>query len=201
MPAVTANPANSTARSTGRSLPYRMGRLAGRSLAYCAALIPVALLALVTAPLGGAGAVVARWRSLRTGLLGMPPTSVPARRPGIFAVLGHALLSLLLGAVALLPIGVELLMVLRGVLYGVVVSGPYVGAWGGPTRGGAWLAHFLISLPFAGAGLAALIGIAAVHQRLTRRLDGERGSRWLIPTVLLMALAGALLFVSWTRQI
>ncbi|MET7668433.1 hypothetical protein [Micromonospora luteifusca] len=201
MPAVTATPANSAAQSTGRSLPYRMGRLAGRSLAYCATLIPVALLALVTAPVGGAGAAAARWRALRTGLLGAAPTTTPSRRPGPLAVLGHALLSLLLGAVALLPLGVELLMVLRGVLYGVVDSGPYDHSWGGPTRAGAWLAHFLVGLPLSAAGLAALIGIAAVHQRLTRRLDGERGPLWLIPTALLMALAGALLFVAWTHQI
>ncbi|WP_433648759.1 hypothetical protein ACQP2C_17305 [Micromonospora zamorensis] len=194
-------PAQSTAHPTARARPYQVVRLAGRSLAYCATLVPVAVLALVTAPLGGAGATVARWRALRTGLLGMPPTAVPVRRPGTVAVLGHALLSLLLGAVALLPLGVQLLMVLRGALYGVVVSGPYTDAWGGPTRAGAWLVHFLVGLPVAAAGLAALIGIAAVHQRLTRRLDGERGPRWLIPAVLLMALAGVLLFVAWTRQI
>ncbi|MEU7586002.1 hypothetical protein AB0A95_06845 [Micromonospora sp. NPDC049230] len=184
-----------------RSRPYRMARLTGRSLAYCATLVPVALLALVTAPLGGAGAAVTRWRALRTGLLGLPPTAAPGRRPGLVAVLGHALLSLLLGVVALLPLGVQVLMVLRGVLYGVVDSGPYDHSWGGPSRAGAWLAHFLVGLPMAAAGLAALIGIAAVHQLLTRRLDGERSPRWLIPTTLLMALAGALLFVAWTRQI
>ncbi|MFI6232211.1 hypothetical protein ACIBD9_01465 [Micromonospora sp. NPDC050784] len=186
---------------TARSRSFRVVRLAGRSLAYCATLVPVAVLTLVTAPLGGAGAAVARWRALRTTLLGMPPTAVPGRRPGTVAVLGHALLSLLVGAVALLPLGVELLMVLRGVLYGVVDPGPYDHSWGGPTRAGAWLAHFLVGLPLAAAGLAALIGIAAVHQRLTRRLDGERGPLWLLPTVLLMAVAGALLFVAWTRQI
>ncbi|MEK8109082.1 hypothetical protein NKG94_38650 [Micromonospora sp. M12] len=109
-------------------------RRTGRGLAYCAALLPVAVLALVTAPLGGSGAVVARWRALRTGLLGMPPTAAPDRRPGTAAVLGHALLSLLLGALALLPLGVELLMVLRGVFYGLVDSGPYDNSWGGPTR-------------------------------------------------------------------
>ncbi|WP_410822359.1 hypothetical protein [Micromonospora sp. 050-3] len=199
MPTDLAQPA--AHHPTARSRSYRVVRLAGRSLVYCATLVPVAVLTLVTAPLGGAGAAAARWRALRTGLLGMPPTAVPARRPGTVAVLGHALLSLLVGAVALLPLGVELLVVLRGVLYGLVDSGPYVGAWGGPTRAGAWLAHFLIGLPMAAAGLAALIGIAAVHQRLTRRLDGERGPLWLLPTVLLMALAGALLFVGWTRQI
>ncbi|MEU4551527.1 hypothetical protein [Micromonospora violae] len=184
-----------------RSRSYRVVRRAGRSLAYCATLIPVAVLALVTTPLGGSGATVARWRALRTGLLGMTPTAVPDRRPGAVAVLGHAVLSLIVGLVALLPLGVELLMVLRGVLYGVVESGPYDNAWGGPTLAGAWLAHFLIGLPIAAAGLAALIGIAAVHQRLTRRLDGERGPLWLFPTVLLMALAATLLFIAWTHQI
>ncbi|GLZ61962.1 hypothetical protein [Micromonospora sp. NBRC 107095] len=155
----------------------------------------------MTAPLGGAGAAVARWRSLRTGLLGMPPTAVAGRRPGTVAVFGHALLSLLVGAVALLPLGVQLLLVLRGVLYGVVDPGPYDDSWGGPTRAGAWLAHFLVGLPLPAAVLAALIGIAAVHQRLTRHLDGERGPLWLLPTVLLMAVAGAALFVAWTHQI
>ncbi|MER7588092.1 hypothetical protein ABTW72_11185 [Micromonospora sp. NPDC127501] len=199
MPTDLAQPA--AHHPTARSRSYRTVRLAGRSLAYCATLIPVAVLTLVTAPLGGTGAAVARWRALRTGLLGMPPTAVPGRRPGTVSVLGHALLSLLVGAVALLPLGVELLVVLRGVLYGLVDPGPYDHSWGGPTRAGAWLAHFLVGLPMAAAGLAALIGIAAVHQRLTRRLDGERGPLWLLPTVLLMALAGALLFVAWTRQI
>ncbi|WP_422737217.1 hypothetical protein ACN263_27945 [Micromonospora sp. WMMD729] len=176
-------------------------RRAGRSLAYCATLVPVALFTLVTAPVGGADAAAARWRGLRTGLLAAPPTATPGRRPGTFAVLGHALLSLLLGLVALLPIGVEVLMVLRGVLYGVVDPGPYDHSWGGPSRAGAWLAHFLVGLPMAAAGLAALIGIAAVHQRLTRRLDGDRGPAWLLPTTLLMAVAGAVFFVAWLHQI
>ncbi|WFF01821.1 hypothetical protein [Micromonospora sp. WMMD964] len=194
-------PTTTTAHPTIRSRPYRTARLAGRSLAYCAALLPVAVFALVTAPLGRSGTAVARWRALRTWLLRLPSTAAPERRPGMIAVLGHAGLSLLVGAVALLPIGVEVLMVLRGVLYGVVDPGPYDDSWGGPSRGGAWLAHFLVGLPLAAAGLAALIGIAAVHQRLTGRLDGERSPFWLLPTVLLMAVAGALLFVAWTHQI
>ncbi|MET8039680.1 hypothetical protein ABZU25_02310 [Micromonospora sp. NPDC005215] len=192
---------SATAHPINRSRPYWLVRLAGRSLAYCATLVPVALLTLVTTPWGGADAAVARWRTLRTGLLGAPPTPAPGRRPGPVAVLGHALFSLLLGVVALLPLGVELLMVLRGVLYGIVDPGPYDNSWGGPSRAGAWLAHFLVGLPMAAAGLAALIGIAAVHQRLTRRLDGERSPLWLIPTTVLMALAGALFFVAWTHQI
>ncbi|MEU0549587.1 hypothetical protein [Micromonospora sp. NPDC005979] len=176
-------------------------RRAGRSLAYCATLVPVALFTLATTPGSGADAAVARWRGLRTGLLAAPPTAVPAQRAGTLAVLGHALLSLLLGLVALLPIGVEVLMVLRGILYGVVDPGPYDHSWGGPSRAGAWLAHFLVGLPLAAGGLAALIGIAAVHQRLTRRLDGERGPAWLLPSTLLIAAAGAVFFVAWLHQI
>ncbi|MGC4798863.1 hypothetical protein ACLQ3H_32715 [Micromonospora saelicesensis] len=198
MPAVAAIAA---ALPSGRSLPYRMGRLAGRNLAYCAMLVPVALLALVTVPLGGAGPAAARWRALRTGLLGAAPTATPTRRPGRVAMLVHAVLSLLLGAAALLPLGIQLLLVLRGVLYGFVEPGPYDHSWGGPTLAGAWVAHFLIGLPIAAVALAAMIGLAAVHQRLTRSLDGERRAPWLIPTVLLIALAGALLFVAWTHQI
>ncbi|CCH21743.1 hypothetical protein [Micromonospora lupini] len=192
---------SATVHPITRSRLDRTARLAGRSLAYCATLVPVALLALVTAPVGGADAAAARWRRLRTGLLGAPPTPTPDRRPGPVAVLGHGLLSLLLGFVALLPLGVQLLLVLRGMLYGIVDPGPYDHSWGGPTRAGAWLAHFLVGLPMAAAGLAALIGIAAVHQRLTRRLDGERSAAWLLPATLLIAAAGALFFVAWLHQI
>ncbi|MFG1652794.1 hypothetical protein ACGFIE_22970 [Micromonospora sp. NPDC049275] len=192
---------SATAHPITRSRLDRTARLTGRSLAYCATLVPVALVALVTAPVGGADAAAARWRRLRTGLLGAPPTPTPDRRPGPVAVLGHGLLSLLLGFVALLPLGVQLLLVLRGMLYGIVDRGPYDHSWGGPTRAGAWLAHFLVGLPMAAAGLAALIGIAAVHQRLTRRLDGERTPAWLLPTTLLIAVAGALFFVAWLHQI
>lgn len=192
---------DATRHSTMLSRSYRTLRLAGRSLAYCAALVPVAVIALVAAPLGRADAAAARWRALRTGLLGAPPVAGPGRRPGLVAVTGHALLSLLLGVTALVPLGVELLMVLRGVLYGIVDPGPYTNSWGGPTRAGAWLAHFLVGLPLAAAGLAALVGIAAVHQRLTRGLDGVRPAPWLIPVTLLIAAAGALLFVAWTHQI
>ncbi|MCZ7378066.1 hypothetical protein [Micromonospora sp. WMMC250] len=194
-------PTIATAHPTTRGRSYQLARRSGRSLAYCATLLPVAVFTLVTVPLGGAGPAVARWRGLRTGLLDMPPTAVPGRRPGRIAVLGHALLSLLVGAVAVLPLGVEVLMVLRGMLYGLVDPGPYDNSWGGPTRAGAWVAHFLVGLPLAAAGLAALVGIALVHQRLTRSLDGERSPRWLLPTLLLMAAAGTALFVAWTHQI
>ncbi|MEV4620652.1 hypothetical protein AB0J74_18325 [Asanoa sp. NPDC049573] len=173
--------------------------IAARSLVYCAVLLPLSVAALVAVLLGRQGAALAWWRALRVRWLGRPP--VPPRRPRTVLVLGHAVASFVLGLIAVVPLGVQVLWVLRGVLYGFVDRGPYDHSWGGPSRAGAWLAHFLIGTPEALAGLAALAGIAALHQRLTASLDGVRAPRWLFPTVALAVLAMVLLFVAWTRQL
>jgi hypothetical protein len=177
-----------TAIDTRRSL--RVAHLAARSLVYCTLLIPRSVFALIAALCGRTDKAVARW-----------PHPGATARPGLVPVVGHALISLLLGAVALLPLGVELLFVLRGVLYGLVDPGPYDQSWGGPGRGGAWAAHFLISLPLAAAGIAVLIGIAAVHQRLTPVLAGRRPAPWVIPVALAIPVPAAVLFVAWLHQI
>lgn len=95
----------------------------------------------------------------------------------------------------------EGLFITRSVLYGLVDSGPYTESWGGPTLAGAWLAHFLVGIPLAGAGLLALAGIAAIHQRLSRALDAERVAAWLIPVALIICLLGGLFFVAWLQQL
>jgi hypothetical protein len=95
------------------------------------------------------------WRRLRTRALGARSPQA-TRRPGFFAVVSYALLSMLLGAVALVPLGIEVLFLLRGVLYGIVDHRPYNNSWGGPTRASASLVHFLVGVPFAVAGLLAL---------------------------------------------
>jgi hypothetical protein len=192
-------PASAVPRQVRPRLVRRLARASGRSLLYCAVLIPLGTAALIAVPMGQAREAATRWRSLRTRLLGAP--AVPVRRPGSVAVLGHAVFSLLLGAAALVPLGIQVLMLLRGVLYGLVDRGPYDHSWGGPTRAGAWLAHFLVGVPMTAGGLAALVGIAAVHQRLTRSLDGERLAPWLIPVTGLIGLAGAVFVVAWTRQL
>ncbi|WP_425893723.1 hypothetical protein [Micromonospora sp. DT4] len=114
--------ATATAHPTFRSRSSRIARRAGRSLAYCATLVPVALFTLATTPTGGADAAVARWRALRTGLLGAPPAATPGRRSGTVAVLGHALLR---GSP--LPLGTE------GGFVDVVTARPSGG--GRPRRG------------------------------------------------------------------
>ncbi|MEU4219714.1 hypothetical protein [Actinoplanes sp. NPDC026623] len=183
------------------SRPGRIRRgagFAGRALLYCATLIPLGIVSLVAGPLDGPR-TAGWWRGLRTGLLGGTP--VPPGRPGPAKILGHAAASVLLGAAALPALGMMVLFVLRGVLYGIVDQGPYTTSWGGPSRAGAWIVHFLVGVPMAVAALAALAGIAAVHQRLTRSLDGPRPAGWVIAVTLLVPLLATVLVVLWTHQL
>ncbi len=127
--------------------------------------------------------------------------ALAGRRPQPVRNVLHAVLGILLGALALVAVGVELLCVSRGALYGLVDRGPYDHSWGGPTRTGAWLAHFAISLPFAAAGLALLWLIAQLHHRLGARfLHGERVGLWVLPTALLACAGGAVFVVAWLHQ-
>ncbi|WP_405115856.1 hypothetical protein OG559_14110 [Micromonospora sp. NBC_01405] len=190
----------SQARPSRPRRAHRVIRSMIRSLLYCAALLPVALVALPAGLLGQGRSVAGWWNGLRTRLLGAPGAE-PTRRPGPVAVVNHAALSLLLGAAALVPLGAVLLIVARGVLYGFVEPGPFDNAWGGPTLAGAWLAHFLIGIPFALAGLAALAGIAAVHHRLTLALHGARRAPWLVLATVVVALFGTLIIFAWSRQL
>ncbi|WP_320067838.1 hypothetical protein [Micromonospora sp. RTGN7] len=188
------------AHPSRRHRVHRIVRSTIRSLLYCAALLPVALVALPAGLLGQGRSVAGWWNILRTRLLSAPGVD-PTRRPGAVAVVNHALLSLLLGAAALVPLGAVLLIVARGALYGFVEPGPFDNSWGGPTLAGAWLAHFLIGIPFALAGLAALAGIAAVHQRLTLALHGARRAPWLVLATVVVALFGALIIFAWSQQL
>ena len=177
----------------------RVVRLAVHSLLYCAVLIPVAVASAVVAPFGGGRMAAAWWRRLRTGLLGMPPLA--PGRPGGVRVLGHAVGSVLLGAAAVPALGTVVLFVARGVLYGFVDRGPYTTSWGGPTAAGAWIAHFLVGVPMGVAALAALMGIAAVHHRLTGALDRARLAAWAVPVTLVLAVAAVGFVVLWTHQL
>jgi hypothetical protein len=182
------------ARPSSRQSVRRLAGATARGAAYCALLIPVGV-----AALGRPGIAPSWWRHLRTRLLRAAP--VPPGQPRTTAVLGHAASSILLGSVALVPLGIQVLLVLRGALYGLVDRGPYDHSWGGPSRAGAWVAHFLVGVPISLAGLAALVGIAAVHQRLTASLDGVPPARWVKPAVVLIGLAAALFVVAWSRQL
>ncbi|GAA3345168.1 hypothetical protein GCM10020358_51190 [Amorphoplanes nipponensis] len=171
-----------------------------------AALLPLAVAALLAVPLGRARAAAGWWLRLRSRLLGpLPPggAGVAGRpgRAGGLVVAGHAVLSLLLGAVALLPFGALLAFVFRGVCYGLVDPGPYDTSWGGPSRAGAWAAHFLVGLPMAAVALLLLAGLAALHGRLSGVLAGQRPARWVFAVALTVPLPAVALFVAWLHQI
>jgi hypothetical protein len=182
------------------SRPRRLARSAARAGAYDVALMPVAFFALAATACGRARTAAGAWRRLRTTVLGRPPTPEPDP-PAAIAVVGHALLSVLLAATALVPLGVILAFIVRGVFYGLVDHGPYDHSWGGPTRGGAWLAHFLLSAPAAAAMLPVLAGLAAVHERLTLALSGRRQAPWLVPLAIVIPVPAAAFFVAWLHQI
>jgi hypothetical protein len=189
---VTEHP-QSQSRRTASGL---VGRLA-RSTLYCAGLAPLSIAALIAVLMGrsanGAG-WLGRWQRCLLGVSSSRQVS-PAS-----AVAGKAVTGLLLGALAVVPLAIEVLFAARGVLYGVVDNGPYDTSWGGPSLPGAWAAHFLVAVPFAVAGLLTLHGIATLHLRWGRLIDGERGGRWVI-AVTTLAVAAAVLVTAWTHQI
>ncbi|MEU2680028.1 hypothetical protein ABZ638_24380 [Streptomyces sp. NPDC007107] len=146
-----------------------------------------------------AAATAGRGGSARSLLRVEAGPEVP--RPGAVRVAGHALATVLLGALSLVLAGVLLLAVARGLFYGLVDQGPYDHSWGGPSRAGAWLAHFAVATPCAVATVAALYGITGLHERLTAPLRGERRPGWVLPAVLVCCAAGALFVVAFLRQL
>ncbi|MGP3976909.1 hypothetical protein ACTWQF_23430 [Streptomyces sp. 8N114] len=159
----------------------------GRRLGEAVTLFPVGLFALVMA-LGGQGGPARR--ALRA-------------QPGASAmrVVVHAALTVLLGVLALILAGVIAMGTTRGLFYGFVDSGPYDDSWGGPSKAGAWLAHFGVSVPISAAAIGLLYGLAALHRRLTAPLRGERRPAWVLPTVLLSCVAAALFLVAFVHQL
>ncbi len=147
---------------------------------------------------GRARAAAGWWLRLRARLFGTPEV---AGRPGALVVAGHAVLSLSLGATALVPFGMLLAFVFRGVLYGLVDPGPYDHSWGGPSRAGAWVAHLVIGAPMAGASVLLLAGVAALHGRLTSMLTGRRPEPWVLVGTLTLTLAAVAFLLAWLRQI
>ncbi|MCP2328972.1 hypothetical protein HDA40_007479 [Hamadaea flava] len=105
------------------------------------------------------------------------------------------------GVLALIPIAMIVLCVARGVFYGLVEPGPYDNAWGGPTQGGAWAAHFLISIPFIAIGVLALLGLVRLRRSWLRWLGGERRRWWVLPVTLLLYAGAAVLIVAWLHQV
>ncbi|MFF3772768.1 hypothetical protein [Streptomyces sp. NPDC002232] len=177
------------------ALPRTAARCAGR-IGHAASLLPAALLTLGVVAAGRPDPARAWWARVD----GQDPAA-PSRRPGAWRLVGHALTDIPLGLLALVPVGLEILFVLRGVLYPVVEDGPYDHAWGGPGLAGAWAAHFLIGLALAVAGLGALWLLDRLHHRLAGWTWGREVGAGAVCALPVLCAAGGVLVVAWTHQL
>ncbi|WP_369148851.1 hypothetical protein [Streptomyces sp. R44] len=184
-------------RASGSASPARTARFA-RRVGYAAALLPAAVVTVGAVVAGRSDRARAFWARVDE-----PDPALPAvaRRPGAGRLLAHALVCVPLGLLALIPVGIEVLFVLRGVLYGLVDQGPYDHSWGGPTLAGAWITHFLVALPFAAAGLGALWLIDRLRSRLAGRLWGRRVGAGPVFALLVSSAAGVVLVIAWIHQL
>lgn len=195
MPLTPSRRAGGDAAEAGSgAFPARLARRVG----YALVLLPAAVVT-VGAVAAGRSDRAGNWWA-RAAEQGQAARTSP-RRPGAGRLLAHALLCVPLGLLALVLLGVEILFVLRGVLYPLVDQGPYDHSWGGPTMGGAWVVHFIVAVPFAVAGLAALWQLNRLHSRLAGGMWGRKvGPGPVLATVVSSAVATVLL-IAWTHQL
>ena len=134
--------------------------------------------------------------ALLAGRASAAPPACAAGRPRRAAVL-------LLGE--LLPwvmvIGAAVLSVVRGAFYGFVDDGPYDDSWGGPTRAGAWLAHFGVGLLTLSVAALMLVGLGALRARLERPAYGDKAPRWAVTLAVFLLIFSVYLLGAWIAQI
>lgn len=103
--------------------------------------------------------------------------------------------------VQLLLIAMILLLVVRGPFYGLVDSGPYDDAWGGPSRSGAWLVHAAVAVPIGAAAGGLLVAVERLRRRLARQDRGEPAAWWVRPAALTAVALAAVVVALWTQQL
>jgi hypothetical protein len=128
-------------------------------------------------------------------------TQTSSGGPGAVRLLAHALLCVPLGLLALIPVGIEILCVLRGVLYPLADRGPYNHSGGGPSVGGAWLAHFGVAAPFAAAGVGALWLLGLLHSRLAGWMWGRKVGLGPVIATAAASVGGVVLVIAWIHQL
>lgn len=168
-----------------------------RRVGYAAVLLPASVVTVGAVMVGRADRACEWWA--RAGEQGSA-RQTSGGRPGAARLLAHALLCVPLGLLALIPVGVEILFVLRGVLYPLVDQGPYDDSWGGPSVVGAWLAHFGVGVPFAVAGVGALWLLGGLHSRLAGWIGGRRVGLGPCVTTAAASVGGVALVIAWIHQ-
>ncbi|GAB2609129.1 hypothetical protein GCM10027269_76670 [Kribbella endophytica] len=114
----------------------------------------------------------------------------------------HRVIAVAHGLLAVFLIGLWGIAVVRGPFFGLVEHGPFgPETWGGPTLTGAWIVHAAVAVPVIVLIPLALWGMRRLHATMTRGLYGAALSWWVRPVAVLIAVAGAALFVAWVRQI
>lgn len=169
-----------------------------RRVGYAAVLLPASVATVGSVVVGRSDRARAWWA--RAGEQGSA-TQMSSGRPGAMRLLAHALLCVPLGLLALIPVGIEILCVLRGVLYPLVDRGPYNHSWGGPSVGGAWLAHFGVAVPFAAAGVGALWLLGRLHSRLAGWMWGRKVGLGPVIATAAASVGGVVLVFAWIHQL
>lgn len=173
-----------------------------RSIAYDLALVPVSLLAIGSSLTGRTDATHRTWRRLAHFQRTPDPIDAQSRRPGALRGLADGVVSLALGLLSWFLVMMLVIAVVRGPFYGFVEDGPFgPGTWGGPTKAGAWAVHAAIAVPIVVLLPFVLRGLGLLQAAAVRRLYGATTSRLVLPATILLALAGALFFYSWTQQL
>ncbi|MDX6262623.1 MAG: hypothetical protein QOH84_4311 [Kribbellaceae bacterium] len=163
-------------------------------------MVPVSVVAMGRSLIGRADAVHQTWR--RLARFQGSPEPIWLRRPGVVGGLMSGLVSLVLGLLSWFLVMMLVIAVVRGPFFGFVEDGPFgPETWGGPTKAGAWAVHAAIAVPVIVLLPFVLRGVGLLQAASIRRLYGSATSRLVLPATILLAIAGASFFYSWTQQI
>ncbi len=120
---------------------------------------------------------------------------------GRFADASTALLGMGLGLVAWLIILISTQATVNGAFYPLLDAHDYENSWGGPTLVGAWAAHAALAVPVLVAAVWLLRGLVVLGSHDEELATRSTGRWWHRPLALLLAIAGAVLFVAWLNQL
>jgi hypothetical protein len=89
----------------------------------------------------------------------------------------------------------------RGPLYGFVVPGPYVDAWGGPTLAGAWAVHAAVWVGLAAVAVGMWWAVVVLSDRVAAHERGERRAAWSVALATILVVVAAGFVWLWSRQV
>jgi hypothetical protein len=170
-----------------------------RSLRYAALIAPLSVVGLVATAAGNERAW--RWEHRAAVALGNATPANSAERPSRSRLAANQVMGTLLGLVTWLLLAIVALLIARGLFYGFVDAGPYDDSWGGPSKAGAWLVHFLVSIPFAALALVLASRVGRLHHIVAQSAYGQSRPWWAIPVAIVSCLGAAIFLMAWLQQV